>query len=295
MGKQSPPIFHYAWKYVLTDLPRRAAVADVLGTGHPQLITLNEKPGKADLSTVTIKKWTGSDYETVSSKEVLSSPEKIAIGKFCGADKPAVIVTGDALWFWKGSALVRKASPKLLPIMGSTRLKDGDERVLLLENGAVKAYHISLSSESNWLVDGIPSPASDRVFWGDMHAKPEELMAMGMPAPLSTGGLIGLWDARKFGKLFIYDAFTDNDIDLKVNPKDPNHPDFVVTSRSSFVHFRDPKDQNYKILWTTPRMRGVVYDIGLENPTGDGTSGLMVLISESKDGKGRTLYFFALD
>ena len=295
MGKQSPPIFHYAWKFVFTDLPRRTSVADVTGSGHPQLITLNERPGKPEQSILSIKKWTGKDFELISAKDVSSSPDKLAVGRFAGKDHAAVIITPDALWYWKGSALVRKPASKTLALLGSTRLKDGEERVLLLENSAVRAYRVSLTADTNWLIDGIPSPASDQVVWGDMHAKPEELTGMGMPPPLSTGGLIGLWDARKFGKLFIYDAFTDNDVDLKINPKDPNHPDLVLTSRSCYVHFRDPKDQTYKVLWTTPRMRGVVYDIGLENPQGDGAVGLMVLISESKDGKGRTLYFFALD
>ncbi len=295
MGKQSPPIFHYTWKYVFTDLPRRAAVADVIGSGKPQLISLNEQAGKPGQSTLNIKKWNGKDFELVFSKVLNAGSDKVAVGKFAGKEHPAVIVTPDALWHWNGSTLVRKPTAKVLNIIGSTHLRTGEERVLLLEGNAIKAYRIALDTETNWLVDGIPSPPSDQVAWGDMHAKPEELAGMGMPPPLSTGGLIGLWDARKFGKLFIYDAFTDNDLDLKINPKDPNHPDFVLTSRSCYVHFRDPKDQTYKVLWTTPRMRGIVYDIGLENPTGDSAAGLMILISESKDGKGRTLYFFALD
>jgi len=42
-----------------------------------------------------------------------------------GSDKPAVILTSDALWTWDGTTFVRHPAPNPMPIIGVTRLLDG--------------------------------------------------------------------------------------------------------------------------------------------------------------------------
>jgi hypothetical protein len=307
MGTSAPPVFHFAWREILTDAPRRIAVADVTGDGKPRFISLNEKPGSKTEGILTVKRWDGNAkaFVTEFTAETHSAPDHLAVGRYVGADRPAVIVTSDALWYWNGKTFEQKAAGQPLPLFGSTRLKDGTERLLLAPTPMdVKAYSVDLKAAgAGWLVGGTAVPAPDLVSWGDMHASTDFFDKMGMPTELAQGGLVGVWDVRKFGKTFVYHSRINQDFDVKPDPAGTNKPQFILKSQSWCVGFMDPTDPkqggqgNSRAfgVYYTPVLAGEIYDIATESARGDGVPGLLILTSEVKDGKGRSLYFFPLD
>jgi hypothetical protein len=294
--KMVAPSFHYVWKEEVQELPRRLAVADVTGDGTPRLITLNEKPDNKDASTLLVKKWDGKAFVTEFTAEVQSPPDRLAVGKLGGTNKPAVILTPDALWVWNGKTFDRKPTPRPLPILGVTRMKDGSERVLLAESSKnVLAYRINLTSVSNtdWLIDPIAAPTPPDAIWGDMHTTPEFFEAMGVPPLLGSGGILGLWDIKRFNTYFIYHIKVDRDFDVTADPKNPGKPKITYKTASYFVTFRDTRAGNE--LWSTPKLPGEGYDIALEDPKSGGKPGFVVLFNGTAAGKGRTFAFFSLD
>lgn len=309
MGAGAPPVFHFAWKLVLTDLPRRIAVDDVQGDGALRLVSLNEKPTDPNAGVLTVKKWDGKALATEFTADVQVAADKLAVGRFAGANRPAVILTTDAVWSWNGATYTRKPFAQPKNLLGSTRLKDGSERVLILnqikdaqgEKMEVKAYRVDLNGQGDGLLsDPIAAPGSNQITWGDMHADPSLFNKMGMPPFLGVGGLIGLWDVRKFGKMFLYQAYVNQDLDVKPLPDDKGNPQFVVKSQSWNVTFRDTATQDPSApapgqLYFTPPLSGAVLDIATESLKAKNTPGLLILTSASKDGKGRSLYFFPLD
>lgn len=292
MGAASAPVFHFIWKEELKAPVRRIAVAPVTGDGSPCLITLSEIPGDTQSSLLEVRKWNGKELATVASGKAHSPPGQLAAGPF-GGHVP-VIVTPDALWLLKGSELVRKPAPRPISILGAARLKSGEER-LLVEDGptAVRAYRIEPDA-AQWLVDPIPAPASGQVSFGDMHATPDQFDKLGMPALLREGGVVGLWDVRKFGALFLYYVKPDQDFDVKADPAHPSKPLVTLKSRSSFVVFRDPEQVAGAELWSTPRIPGVVLDVAQTDPR-SGSPALLVLAAPVGPGSPSTLYCFALD
>jgi hypothetical protein len=297
MGKESPPVFHLAWKEELRDLPRRALAADVVGDGTVRLVTLNEQAENKTASTLTVQKWDGKAFVTEFSAPVQASAERLAVGKFAGANRPAVIVTAAGLWYWDGKAFVSKPASGLLPVLGATRLRNGEERVLITEpGGGAKAYRVDTDAAgSGWLADGIETPASSQVAWGDMHNQPGFFTAMGLANDIASGGLIGLWDARGFGTMFLYYARIELELVTQPDPKDPTKTIQVGKGASGYVTFRNARDVKGVELWETPKLDGIPFDIGLADPKGSGKPGLLILASDSASGKGRSLYFFALD
>ena len=299
MGKQSPPIFHASWKEVLTDAPRRIGVGDVTGDKNSRLITLNEIADKKDVSTLSIKKWDGKAFVTEFTQEVKAPADKLQVGRFAGNDKPAVILTGDGIWYWNGSKFDHKPSAKLLPLLGIARSQDGSERVLIAHTASdIKAYRINLSAAGDGLVEGIEPPSGTQLLWGDMHGSPEFFEKVGVPDQLSGGGIWGLWDARKFGTIFLYYVRLEQDFEVEKKVLDAQKqvvkPEFILKNRIGYIDFRNPLDKNGAILWSSPRLSGVIYDIIVQDVKSD-MRGILVLTSDSASGKGRSLYFFALD
>jgi hypothetical protein len=304
MGATAPPVFHFGWRETLTDSPRRIAVADVVGDHKPRLITLNEKADDKTSSVLTVKRWDGKAFVTEFSAETHGPADRLEVGKFAGSDRPAVIVTSDALWFWNGKSYVHLPSIRPLPLFGLTRLRDGSEKVLIANSPAdVRAYEVDVkASDGEWLKNGVATPNSAQVAWGDMHATADFFDKINMPFVLSQGGLIGVWDVRKFGKTFLYHARINQDFDVKDDGTDKAKPEFVLKSQSWCVEFVDPADLSQVGakrgpvgLYFTPALLGSIYDIATESAKGDGTPGLLILTSDSGDGKGRSLYFYPLD
>ncbi|HLK59354.1 MAG TPA: hypothetical protein VKU00_22530 [Chthonomonadaceae bacterium] len=299
MGAAAPPVYHLVWKEDLPDAPRRIAVADVTGDGKPRLITLNEDPERRGFAILTVKKWDGKAFTTEFTGAVKALPDKLAVGKFAGKDKPAVIVTGDALWYWDGKTYARKPASRPLPLFGVARLLSGSECLVLGDLGAdgktpvFKAYRVDTSA-AEWLTDRSEAPTAKQVSLYDMRADPEFFHAMGIVA----NGVIGLWDVRKFGTLFFYYVRGEPILETSGAPGDAKDPkQGKVTSRgiASHVAFRDPSKDQGEELWSTPKMEGMVMDVAQEDGKGSGKPGLLVLTSASDTSKTRMLTFFLLD
>src|SRR5580658_8312473 len=126
-AKPPTPFFQFLWKEEIAEPAVRLAVADVTGDGTSRLILLAQKPLRSELATLIIKKWTGTEFTTEFSGDVNAPPDRMAVGKFAGKDKPAVVVTADALWAWNGSKYVRKPVARPLAVFGCSRLHSGDE------------------------------------------------------------------------------------------------------------------------------------------------------------------------
>ena len=294
--KPTPALFHFMWGEVFPDAVRRLAVADVTGDKTPRLVMLSEVPGNKEAGTLTVRKWDGKTFVTEFTADVKAPADKLEVGRFAGANRPAVIVTGDALFVWNGTTFARKPAAHSLPLFGSTRLKSGEERLLLAPSPTedVIAYRVNPDANgTDWLVDGIAAPHSTEVRWGTMNAPPDFFEKMGLQPPLSAGGLIGLWDARQNGSLLLYYPKVDADFDVQPDPKNPNKPKVQYKGRAaSYLIFRDPNTAAGPEVWSTPRLNGFVYDVAREDPK-DGKPGLLILGSEAPDGKSRVIYFFA--
>jgi hypothetical protein len=294
--KQGPALYHFVWKEDLQDLPRRMAVADMKGDGRVRLVTLNEKPDHKEVGMLTIKRWDGKAFVTEFSGDVQAPPDKMEVGRFAGADRPVVIVTADALWYWNGKTFVRKPSDHPLPLLGSVRLKEGGDRLILAESPTdIKAYRVNTNAPGGtWLGAGAAVPATDQLTGESFQNTTEFFDKMGMPALVAGGGLFGLWELPKAGMLLQY-VHLDQDFDVINDPKDFKKTKFVLKNQYSYVLFRNPFQENAADLWTTPRLNGAVYDVAHDDPRGAGKPGLLLLTSEAASGKGRTIYFFTLD
>ena len=296
------PTFHYVWKEEVKTLPRRMAVADVTGDGKPRLILLNEKPEDKNASTLEVKRWDGKAFVTEFTGDVRAPADKLAVGRMGGSDRPAVILTSDALWVWDGSTFVRHPAASPMPLLGVTRLQDGTERVLLAPSSKnILAYKVNLTSvkKDDWLVDPVPAPSPPQNVWGDMHTTPEFLAAMGIPDVLGAGGMLGIWNIKKFNAYYIYHIKLDGDFDIGADPQHPDKPKITYKKPMYYVTFRDTRAGVE--LWTSPRLPGEGYDIVLDDPKNGGKEGFLVLFNGTTPaagttpGKGRTLAFFAMD
>jgi hypothetical protein len=294
------PNFRYAWKEEFTSLPRRIAVGDVTGDGKPRLVTLEEKPDDKNASKLEVLRWDGKAFVSEFAADAAAAPDRLAVGKFGGSDRPAVILTSDALWSWNGTTFVRHPAPTPMAIFGSARMQDGSERVLLAPTSkTVLAYRVNLTPVRNddWLIDPVAAPSPPKNLWGDMHSTPEFLSNMGVPDELGAGGMLGIWYVRKFITYFIYQI--DRDSDVGPDPQHPGRPK-ITYNNVYYVTVRDVSTG--KKLWTSPRLPGEGYDIVLDDPKGGGKPGLLVLFNGTTPSaggarrtKGRTIAFFTMD
>ncbi len=297
--KNVAPTFKYAWKEEFKTLPRRIAVDDVTGDGKPRLITLSEKPDDKNSSTLEVKRWDGKAFVTEFTGDAHAPADRLAVGHMGGADRPAVILTSDALWTWNGTTFVRKQAPNPMPIVGVTRLQDGTERVLLAPTSKnVLAYKVNLTAvrQDDWLVDPIPAPSPPKNVWGDMHSTPEFLASMGVPDQLGAGGLYGLWYIKRANVYYLYQL--DRDTTIGPDPQNPGKPKVSFTN-TYFITFRETRTGS--TLWSSPKLPGEGLDLILDDPKGGGKQGLLVLfngttpINATTAGKGRTLAFFVME
>src|SRR5579871_3481162 len=244
MGLAAPPVFHFGWRETLSDSPRRIAVADVTGDGKSRLITLNEKANDTATSVLTVKRWDGKAFVTEFTADTPGPADRLEVGKFAGADRPAVILTSRSLWFWSGKTYNSVLSDQPVPAFGITRMRNGLERVLVANLPTdIKAYSVDVKAQGGtWLKDGIDAPNTNQVAWEDLHGTTDFFDKMGMPSVLSQGGLIGIWDVRKFGKMFLYHPHLNQDFDVKNDAAGKNKPEFVLKSQSWCIEFVDPSD-----------------------------------------------------
>jgi hypothetical protein len=287
---RSIPKFRLAWYGEFMDAPRRMAIADVVGDGTVRLVTLNEKPDNKNAGTLMVKRWNGKTFITEFTGDLQTAPDKLAVGKFAGSNRPAVIVTGDALWFWNGTTFEHKPASHPIALFGATRLKEGGERVLIAESPTdIKAYRVDIGAKGgDWLIDKISAPTPFQVLWGDMHTTPEGFQQMGVNEVFGSGGLVGIWDVWKSGTYFLYHA--DRDYDLIPDPNNKNQPKIVYNNQSSTITFSDRGSGG--ALWTSPKLSGIVYDLAIEDPKASGKPGFAVLSSTAPGSKGRSIYFF---
>lgn len=298
----SKPTFHFVWKEEIRALPRRIAVADVKGDGVLRLIALTEKPGDKSSATLEVQRWDGKAFVTEFTGDVHAAADRLAVGRMGGRDRPAVILTSDALWAWDGTTYARHPAATPMPLLGVTRMADGTERVLLAPTSRnVLAYRVNLTSvrKDDWLVDPIAAPSPPQDVWGDMHTTPEFFSAMGIPDVLGAGGILGIWNIKKYNSYFIYNMKLTRDFDIAADPQNPGKPKITDKNPMYFVTLRDTRAGIE--LWSSPRLPGTGYDIVLDDPKGSGKPGFLILfdgIANSAGGapaKGRTLAFFAMD
>jgi hypothetical protein len=287
-AKPPAPFFHFLWKEEISEPAVRAAVADTTGDGKPRLILLAEKPQQAGLASLIIKKWNGTEFVTEFTGNVDAAPGKLAVGRFAGRDKPAVIVTADALWSWNGTTYVRKPSRTPLSLFGVAKMHSGDERLLVSESPTLfKSYTVNPELADAWLTDRTEAPIATQVDWESMRATPDFFKKMGMPSFLGSGGLITVWDTSKANLPYLYYCRPAPQLDAPQSGAAPKV--------DSFIAFRDATDASGNELWSTTKLNGLATDMALEDARMPGKRGLLILTSGASAGKARTIYFYGLD
>ena len=287
-----PPVFTFAWKEEFTDLPRRIGIGDVTGDGIIRLVTLNENPDNPKASVLVVRRWDGKTFIKEFEAASQSAPDKLQVGKFAGAKKPAVILTADALWTWDGKTFARRAAAKPLNLFGTTRAKNGEERVLIAASPTdIKAYKILLDGAGDFLTDPAESTRSKLVSWGDMHATPEFLGDMNFPAALALGGLVGVWDTRQNGKPLLYYARVDQDFDAQaVGGK----PKYILKKQTYYLALNDPEAVSAPTLWQSPALPAPLLDAQIADAKPGNEAGFLMLIGEPGQKRRRLLAFAAL-
>ena len=299
-----PPTFHLAWREAFTDSPRRIAVADVVGDGSSCLISLSERAGAQNASVLTVRRWNGQNLVVEFMANVAGSADKLAVGKFAGSGKPAVIVTAAGIWYWNGKTFAHKAAQSNYNLFGTAQLKDRSERLLIANGGEkVGAWRVDPNAVNQWLYDPVDSEQLGPLLRGDMHETQAFFNRMKVQEQLSQGGIIGRWEIEGYGRTFLYyptlvqgshvkadgkgnSAITAEEQSWSVSVVDPNptpgtRPDRAV-SLVGLVYF-------------TPTLKGQILDIGLESDRGDQHPGLLILTGDTPGSKTRILYFFSLD
>ncbi len=288
--------FRFAWKADFTDKPRRIAVADVTGDGKPRLITLHELPAAPSSALLVVRNWNGKTFVIEHKEEIKGKPDLLAVGHFAGSETPAVIVVEDGFLLWNGKAFKKHSASRRLPIFGTVKTKDGEERILIAEGiENVRAYRIRPEeANNNWLVDGKGIPKPGNVAHQALHADSKQLEQMQMPLELSAGGLMGLWDAKNANHLILYYTMVDRDFDVANDPNDKTKPKLTYKSEAYQFVCRDALNPQSAPFWGTPRIDAKPLDAAIRNPQ-NGKPGLLVLVSELPKGSYRSLLFFALE
>ncbi len=282
--KPPAPYFHSLWKEEITEPVHRVAVADTVGDGKPRLILLIEKPLQKGLAVLKVKKWDGTQFVTEFTGNVDANADGLEVGKFAGKDKPAQIVTADALWQWDGKTYIRKPARKELALFGTARMKSGEDRIILAETATqFKSYQVNADATgTDWLTDRTESPSALDVEWEAMHSTPDFFRKMGMPSFLCAGGFITVWDANHASVPYLYYCrFTG---------------DAASAVKSSFLGMRDATEAGGIELWTSPRLVGQAIDVALQDPRASNRAGILVLTNGSATaGKLATIQYFSKD
>lgn len=295
-GKEPSPTFRYVWKEEMTEPVRRVAVGDVTGDGKLRLITLTEKAPAGKMSTLQVKLWDGKAFVTEFTDTVQGAADRLAVARLAGQSKPAVIVTADGLRVWNGKSFDFWPAAESLPILGTVRMADDTERVLLMRpNKSVMAYRVNTASvkRDDWLTDPIPAPQPPASVWGDMHSDADGFPAMGIPDELKVHAVLGIWNVKKFKYTYIYQLKIDRDMDVTADPAHPGKPKITYKDAAYWILIRDLRTGNE--LWASPRLPSEPYDLAMDDPRNAGKPGFLVLVNGTATGKGRTIAFFAMD
>ena len=192
--------------------------------------------------------------------------------------------------------LLPQQYPRPVAVLGTVQLKTGAERLLVNEANTVRMFRVDPSKGEGWLTGAIDPPTSAETSFSDMKAPTGELQAIGMPDILAAGEIIGLWDARKADAAFFYAlklvALVESKSGVQAKDVDQAAKDLVLKGQNYHLTIVDPRSQGFKTLWQSEAFDGRVLDITL-NDARSGDRGLTVL-TESPDGKGRSLYFYKL-
>ena len=276
---------------------RRVAVADVKGDRTPRLITLDEKPDTRDSSVLTIKRWDGKAFVTEFSADTPGTPDQLAVGRFT-LDSKTVILTSRAAWYWNGKTYTSKPSPQPINLIGTlrSRIGSGDSVLATDAGGDLWEYRVSIGAGGDVLTGGHPLKqlTGGDVSRMDMHGSQEFFAKIQLQSAFTQGGILGLMTGGKSGRQLLYHAELDQDIDIK-NPVGNGKAQFVLKSQGWKVGVDDPRQPTLANHFYTPRLAGDIYDVATESAHGDGATGLLILTSATPDGKGRSLYFFALN
>jgi hypothetical protein len=295
MGRFSPPLLNEGWKESLPASARKVAVGDTVGDGVMRLIVLND--GASPMTrNLAVKKWDGKAWVQEFNQDVPGASDRLGVGRYAGSDKPAVIVTSGSLVYWDGMAYKIEPSPRPVGVLGTVRLKTGAERLLVNEANTVRMARVDTSKGEAWLTGFMDVPSSGETSFSDMKAPSGELQAIGMPDLLANGEVIGLWDARKADAVFFYAIKLVPIVESKGNEPEKNVDqaikNLVLKGQNYHVTIVDPRSNGFKVLWQSEALEGKVLDVTV-NDARTGERGLTVL-TESADGKGRTLTFYRL-
>ncbi len=295
MGRFSAPLLEVGWKETLPATARKMGIGDTTGDGKPRFVLLSEG-ASPNSRNVSIRKWDGKAWISEFAQDVPGSSDRLAVGKYAGLDRPAVIVTSGSLVHWDGKEYKVVPSPRPVAVLGTVQLKTGAERLLANEANTVRMYRVDPSKGEGWLTGAIDPPSSSETSFSDMKAPTSELQAIGMPDILAAGEVIGLWDARKADVVFFYAlklvALVESKSGVQAKDVDQAAKDLVLKGQNYYLTIVDPRSQGFKTLWQSEAFDGRVLDITL-NDARSGDRGLTVL-TESPDGKGRSLYFYKL-
>ena len=295
MGRFSAPLLELSWKESLLASVRKVGVGDTMGDGKSRLVLLSEA-ASPNSRNVAIRKWDGKAWATEFSQDVPGNSNRLGVGKYAGLDRPAVVVTSGALIHWDGKEYKVIASPRPVAVLGTVQLKTGAERLLVNEANNVRMYRVDPSKGEGWLTGAIDPPTSADTSFSDMKAPTSELQAIGMPDILAAGEVIGLWDARKADVAFFYAlklvALVESRSDVQARDVDQAAKNLVLKGQNYHLTIVDPRSAGFKTLWQSEAFDGRVLDITL-NDARSGDRGLTVL-TESVDGKARSLYFYKL-
>ncbi len=293
----TPNLLRFVSRDLLPDSARRMAVADVTGDRTPRLITLNAKPDTTESSVLTVKKWDGKAFVTEFHADTQGAPDKLAVGRFTQNGK-MVIVTARAVWFWNGKTYASKASAQMMNLVGTLRLPtDSTDNVLATDaGGELWEYSVDVGPGGEVLTNGrrLSQLSGGGISRLEMRASPEFFSKMQMPPAQTQGGIVGLVAGGKGFPPVLYHADPDQAteaINVAGSSRAQAAPK-ILGWRVSVDSLRQPSLSN---SLSTPRLAGEIYDVATENPRGNGTPGLLILTSGTPDGKGRSLYFFALD
>ena len=295
MGRFSPPLLVEEWKETLPATARKVGIGDTAGDGASRLVLLSD--GGASTRNLEIKKWDGKAWVSEFKKEIPGTADRLGVGKYAGSDKPAVIVTSGALVYRDGTEYKVIPAPRPVAVLGTVQLKTGAERLLVNEANMLKMYRVDPAKGEGWLTGAIDPPMnSAETSFTDMKAPTSELQAIGMPDILAAGEIIGLWDARKSNAVFFYAvkliAMVESKSDGQAKSIEDAAKNLVLKGQEYRVTIVDPRSEGLKTLWQSGALDGRVHDVTL-NDARSAERGLTIL-TDSADGKGKTLYFYKL-
>jgi hypothetical protein len=277
--KGGTPAFKSAWKVEVPAATKRIAVGDVVGDKVTRLLVLD------DHNKLTVLNVAGDMPKEEATADLGDQGSKFVVGNFAKG-KPAVVAVPGAIFYRDGDSVKKKAVADLTDITGFVKFTDGTENFFFFGGGGQPdVYALDVNADKP-LIAGreMVDPASGGGVYSNLvaHLPAEILGALGLPEQGQKSGIIGMFDPRNEGKLYVWVPWADNgDNTLK------------VTAIDGLSH---DGNSEFKPLWSSPKLAGKVLDASYGvDPRNAKQSGLFVLMATGEGGKGRTVEFFALD